>query len=323
MTWAAAALLFLAGCGQEIEVADVVTTTAMVGDIVKQVAGDRLTVESIMGQRSDPHDYQPTRDDGYKLRKAKVVFYSGLLLEGRMTGMFENLQQQGRPIYAVTDKLDKVYEIRYPAEGHPDPHVWMDAEGWSHCVGFVADALAEYDPDNAVEYRANATKYREKLKLLDEYAREVIQSIPKEKRVLVTAHDAFEYFARAYGIKVRAPQGVDTTQEASIGDINKLVDFLVKEQIPVLFTEESVNDKNLSAIISGAADKGWKVRKAEGQLFSDSMGAAGTYEGTYIGMIDHNATLIARELGGNPPQGGFREWSEKRQNKSKDAGTNE
>jgi manganese/zinc/iron transport system substrate-binding protein len=309
----ATALLFLGGCGQEIEVADVVTTTAMVGDIVKQVAGNRLTVESLMGQRSDPHDYEPTRDDTLKLKRAKVVFYSGLFLEGNMTGMFENLQKQGRPIYAVTDKLDNAYEVLRPSEGHPDPHVWMDVKAWSHCVGFVADALAEYDADNAEEYRANAAKYREKLRLLDEYAREVIHSIPEEKRVLVTAHDAFEYFARAYGIKVRAPQGIDTTQEASIGDINKLVDFLVTEQIPVLFTEESVNDKNLSAIISGAADKGWKVRKAEGQLFSDSMGAAGTHEGTYIGMIDHNATLIARELGGNPPKGGFREWSEKRQ----------
>jgi len=313
--WLAGMLLSLAGCNEEIKVADVVTTTAMVGDIVQQVAGDQLSVESIMGQRSDPHDYQPTRDDAYKLRKAKVVFYSGLMLEGRMTDMFENLQKQGRPIYAVTDKLDQVYEIRYPAEGHPDPHVWMDVKGWSHCVGFVADALAEYDPDHAEQYRANAAEYRKKLDLLDEYAREVIQSIPERKRVLVTAHDAFTYFSRAYGIEVRSPQGVDTTQEASIGDINKLVDLLVERQIPVLFTEESVNDKNLSAIISGAADKGWTVRKANGQLFSDSMGETGTHEGTYIGMIDHNATLIAKELGGRPPEGGFRAWLEKRQAK--------
>jgi manganese/zinc/iron transport system substrate-binding protein len=313
--WLAAILLFLAGCNEEIKVADVVTTTAMVGDIVHQVAGDRLSVESIMGPRSDPHEYHPTRDDAYKLRRAKMVFYSGLMLEGQMTHMFENLKSQGRPIHAVTDKLDKVYEVRYPAEGHPDPHVWMDVQGWGHCVGFVAEALAEYDPDHADEYRANAAQYRKQLDLLDAYAREVIQSIPKEQRVLVTAHDAFAYFSRTYGIEVRAPQGVDTTQEASIGDINKLVDFLVERKIPVLFTEESVNDKNLSAIISGAADKGWTVRKAEGQLFSDSMGAAGTHEGSYIGMIDHNATLIAKELGGSPPEGGFRAWLEQRQKK--------
>ncbi len=128
-SWAIAALLGLAGCGEEIRVADVVTTTAMVGDIVREVAGDRLSVESIMGQRSDPHDYQPTRDDAYKLKKAKVVFYSGLMLEGRMTDMFENVRKQGRPIHAVTEKLDKVYEILHPAEGHPDPHVWMDVPG--------------------------------------------------------------------------------------------------------------------------------------------------------------------------------------------------
>jgi manganese/zinc/iron transport system substrate-binding protein len=303
----------LSGCNEEIKVADVVTTTAMVGDIVKQVAGDRLSVESIMGQRSDPHDYQPTRDDALKLRKAKVVFYSGLMLEGKMTEMFENLESQGRVVHAVTKKLEEApYEIRNASDGHPDPHVWMDAKAWSHCAQFVAEALAEYDAENADEYRANAAAYRKKLDLLHEYAREVIQSIPKQQRVLVTAHDAFAYFARAYGIEVHAPQGIDTTQEASIADINKLVDFLVKEKIPVLFTEESVNDKNLSAIISGAADKGWKVRKADGQLFSDSMGAAGTHEGTYVGMIDHNATLIAKELGGSPPEGGFREWLKER-----------
>jgi manganese/zinc/iron transport system substrate-binding protein len=189
-----------------------------------------------MGTKSDPHDYHPTRDDQKRLREADVVFYSGLHLEGQMTDMFENLRQQGHRIRAVTEKLDEVYKVRYPAKGTPDPHVWMDVKGWSHCVDFVAAAMAEYDPPRAEDYRSRAADYRKQLDLLDEYVREVIHSIPKEQRVLVTAHDAFAYFSRAYDIEVEAPQGVDTTQEASIGDINALVDLLVKRKIPVLFT---------------------------------------------------------------------------------------
>jgi ABC-type Zn uptake system ZnuABC Zn-binding protein ZnuA len=189
--------------------------------------------------------------------------------------------------------------------GHPDPHVWMDVSAWSQCVGFVAEKLKEYDPPNAAYYQSNAEAYQQELKDLHEYVKKVISSIPEPKRMLITSHDAFSYFSRAYGIEVRAPQGVDTRQEASVGDINRLVDLIVEREIEAIFTEDSVNENNLTAIVQGAAQRGWQVRKAEKSLFSDSMGPAGTYEGTYLGMIDHNATTIARELGGSAPEKGL------------------
>jgi ABC-type Zn uptake system ZnuABC Zn-binding protein ZnuA len=191
------------------------------------------------------------------------------------------------------------------APHHPDPHVWMDASAWSKCVGLVAEKLKAYDPANADYYQANAESYQKELTRLHDYAKEVIGSVPKEQRVLITSHDAFSYFARAYGIEVHAPQGVDTRQEASVGDINRLVDLIAERKIKAIFTEDSVNDNNLTAIVQGAAQRGWQVKKSDKVLFSDSMGAAGTYEGTYVGMLDHNATVVARELGGTAPEKGL------------------
>jgi manganese/zinc/iron transport system substrate-binding protein len=281
----------------------IATTTGMVADIVRNVAGEKAEVICLMGEGTDPHGYEPTRSDIKQLHGADVVFYSGLILEARMTEVFQQMAAEGKPCYAVTASFDKA-ELIYPT-AHPDPHVWMDASMWSKSVGEVAEKLARYDAANAAFYRANAKKYQADLERLDAYAKEVIATIPDEQRMLITAHDAFSYFSRRYQIKVQAPQGVDTTQEASIADINRLVGVIVDRKIKAIFTEDSVNDKNLNAILSGAAARGWTVKKAAKKLFSDSMGPAGTYEGTYVGMIDHNATVIARELGGNAPEGGL------------------
>ena len=200
-------------------------------------------------------------------------------------------------------------EAETPA--HPDPHVWMDVMAWSRCTGYVAEFMAKYDAKHADAYRAGAKAYQEKLAKLDQYAAEVINSIPKEQRVLVTAHDAFGYFADRYQIEVHAPQGVDTQVKANPSDINRLVDFVVKRKIKALFPETSVNDQNLVAVKDGAKSRGFDVEIVKEKLFSDSMGTPGTYHGTYIGMIDHNATTIARALGGKAPEGGFQEWLQK------------
>lgn len=277
----------------------------MVTDIVKHVVGERGHVAGLIEAGIDPHLFKPTRSHVKQLSDADLVFYSGLTLEGRMGETFTQLQRSGKSVFAVTESLDKSY-LRSPPDfaGHYDPHVWMDVTAWSKCVEHVAECLSKTDPANADEYRANAKAYRAELEKLDEYVRASIQSIPEDQRVLVTAHDAFEYFSRAYGIEVKSVQGVTTESEAGVLDVNRLVDFLVDRKLPAIFVESSVNAKNIQAVIEGAKSRGVTVQIG-GELFSDAMGADGTYEGTYIGMIDHNATLIARALGGKAPEKGF------------------
>lgn len=283
----------------------IVTTCGMVTDIVRQVAGERAEVLGLMGEGVDPHLYKPSRRDVTQLTAADVVFYVGLTLEGRMGDNFTSLASNGKPVYAITEEIDREF-LREPPEfaGHYDPHVWMDVQAWSECVRFVAKALGEYDTQNADVYLTNAESYREELRKLDEYARRSISTIPQERRVLVTAHDAFGYFGRAYDIDVYAIQGLSTESEASVQDVNELVQFVVERQIPAIFVESSVSEKNVRAIIEGAAQRGWDLRIG-GELFSDAMGPPGTYEGTYLGMIDHNVTVITRALGGEAPERGL------------------
>jgi manganese/zinc/iron transport system substrate-binding protein len=283
----------------------IVTTCGMVTDIVREVAGDRARVTGLMGEGVDPHLHKPTRDDVAKLLNADVVFYSGLMLEGRMTDTFLKIARRGTPVYPVTELLDEKFLLEPEEfEGHTDPHVWMDVSGWSGAVEAVAKSLAEIDPPNAAYYRANAARYRAELAKLHEYAKTSIASVPAPHRVLVTAHDAFNYFGRAYGVEVRGIQGISTESEAGVADINRLVDFLVERKIPAIFVESSVSDKNIRALIEGCKSRGHPV-VIGGTLFSDAMGAPGTYEGTYIGMLDHNITTIARALGGKAPERGL------------------
>ncbi len=283
----------------------IVTTCGMVTDIVREVAGDKAKVDGLMGEGVDPHLYKPTRDDVAKLLQADVAFYSGLMLEGRMTDTFLKIARRGTPVFAVTELLDEKFLLE-PTEfaGHTDPHVWMDVKGWMAAVKVVARSLGEVDPANAAYFQQNAERYNTQLAKLDDYAKQALASIPKERRVLITAHDAFNYFGRAYEIEVRGIQGISTESEAGVADINKLVDLLVARKIPAIFVESSVSDRNIKALVEGSNSRGHAVRIG-GQLFSDAMGKPGTYEGTYIGMIDHNVTTIARALGGQAPARGL------------------
>ena len=278
-------------------------TVGMVADIVRAVAGDKAEVTNIIGAGVDPHVYNPTRSDVAVLLKSDIIFYVGLLLEGQMSDILVKVSRK-RPVYAVTELLQSEYLIHDPEADHSDPHVWMDVQGWMKAVEVVADALAEFDPTSEAVYRSNASTYLTQLKQLDDYARRVIGSIPEGQRVMVTAHDAFQYMGRAYDIEVLGIQGLSTESEAGIKDINRLVDTLVSRKIPAVFVESSVSDKNVKALIEGAASRGHAV-KIGGELFSDAMGTPGTYEGTYVGMIDHNATIIARALGGEVPERGM------------------
>lgn len=283
----------------------IVCTTSMVADIVSEVVGDHAQVVSLMGEGVDPHLYVPTRSDIVRLQEADIVFYNGLLLEGQMQSTFESMSNGGKSVFAVTAEIPQS-ELRTPAEfeGHPDPHVWNDVPLWSRAVETVALRLAEVAPEHADTFRANAIAYQDELKTLDAYVRDVIATIPESRRYLVTAHDAFEYFSRAYDIPVESVQGITTESEPGVDDINRLVDMLVSNEVPAIFVESSVNAANIRSVIEGAKDRGWDVSTG-GTLFSDAMGAAGTYEGTYIGMIDHNATTITLALGGDAPVTGM------------------
>lgn len=277
----------------------------MVTDIVRVVAGDRADVIGLIAEGADPHLFKAKTSDVKQLMQADVIFYSGLMLEGRMADQLTRVARSGKPVFAVTEGIDPAF-LRAPPEfeGHWDPHVWMDVSAWSECVAFVADSLAAYDPEHADGYQSRAAAYRQQLDELDAYARKVIASIPEAQRVLVTAHDAFGYFARAYGIPVESVQGLTTESEAGVADVNRLVDLIVERQLKAIFIESSVPRKNIEAVVEGSAQRGWNV-EIGGELYSDAMGKPGTYEGTYIGMIDHNATTIARALGGDAPELGM------------------
>ncbi|MEX1232898.1 MAG: zinc ABC transporter substrate-binding protein [Planctomycetaceae bacterium] len=284
----------------------IVATTGMVTDIVQEIAGEHAEVTGLIGATVDPHLHSPSRNDVKALFAADLVFYSGLMLEGRMGDAFVSVGRSGKPVFAVTEGIDEKYLLEPPSfAGHWDPHVWMDVSAWSQCVEYVTNVLADYDPSHAESYRARCVAYREELRRLDEYVRQVIASIPESQRVLVTAHDAFEYFSRAYDIEIRSVQGLSTESEAGVDDVNRLVDFIAERKLKAIFVESSVPPKNIQAVVEGVRQQGVEI-VIGGELYSDAMGLAGTYEGTYIGMIDHNATTIARALGGESPAGGFK-----------------
>lgn len=301
------ALLSAAGPSMaEAKRQNVLATTGMVADLARAVAGDRADVSALMGEGVDPHLYKPTRSDIAKLTRADIVLVNGLHLEGKMDEAFQRVAATGKPVVAVAARVPAENRITPPQfEGNDDPHVWMAPSLWAHALDAVRDALAAADPAGTETYARNADAYRVELTALDAYARHVLDSIPANARVLVTAHDAFNYLGRAHGIEVRGIQGVSTESEAGLRGIEELVALLAERKIPAVFPETSVSDRNVQALIEGAAARGHTVMLG-GALFSDAMGAPGTYEGTYVGMIDHNVTLISRALGGNAPAGGFR-----------------
>lgn len=283
----------------------VVCTIGQIADIARNVAGDRAEVIGLLGPGVDPHLYKLTRSDVGQLRAADLVFYNGLLLEGKMIDALVRLASSGKPVHAVTEAIDEEYLLTPEMfAGAYDPHVWMDPQAWAKAVEKVRDRLIAFDPAGEAAYRQNASAYLDELRALDAYAQEVLATVPEDRRVLVTAHDAFNYFGRRFGFEVLGIQGISTESEAGVREIEHLVSILVERQIPAVFVETTVSQRNIRALIEGARARGHEV-VVGGSLFSDAMGAGGTYEGTYLGMIDHNVTTIARALGGSPPERGW------------------
>jgi len=274
-----------------------VATTGMVSDIVKNVGKDHVQIATLMGSGVDPHLYKPGERTVIKLAEADVVFYSGLHLEAQMAKVFEKMSNQVKTV-AVTDGVDHT-RLSSPPEfkGHYDPHVWFDVTMWMDATNTVRDALVEMDPAHADEYRQNADEYLAQLQDLHEYVLAQADKIPKEKRVLITAHDAFNYFGREYGFEVRGLQGISTASEAGTSDVQDLVNFIVDRQIPAIFVESSVPRRTIEAVQAAVRSRGFDV-KIGGELFSDAMGDPGTVEGTYIGMVKHNIDTIVKALSG-------------------------
>jgi manganese/zinc/iron transport system substrate-binding protein len=280
-------------------------TVGMVADLVRDVGGAEVKVNQLLSSGVDPHLYKPTRDDVQAILSGDIVFYNGLMLEGKMAETLERLGKS-KPTCAVASGLKLPEDIAGANLHHPDPHVWMDVSIWSEGAQAVGDFFQRYDPPHAADYAARTETLRQRLGALHKYGQTVLGSIHENSRVLITSHDAFRYFGRAYGLEVQAIQGISTESEAGLQRINQLVDLLVDRKIQAVFVESSVPKESIEALLEGAAARGHSV-KIGGELYSDAMGADGTYEGTYIGMMDHNITTIAHALGAQQvPEGGFK-----------------
>lgn len=304
---AAATLVFQSGCGGAAQrgpagsvegtagrtTPRVVATTTIVADLVRQVAGDRVIVDCLLAPGIDPHSYKATPRDAERLLEADLVVASGLHLEGRLAALLERLGDRV-PLLAVADCLPRARLLEADA-GIADPHVWFDAGLWSLAPAEVARALAGIDPSGSDDYRTRAEAYAERLRSLDTLVRERIASIPEPRRVLVTAHDAFRYFGRAYGMEVVGVQGTNTTAEAGLGDINRLVELVVERKIPAVFVETSVADRNVAALVEGAAARGQTLALG-GRLHSDSLGEPGTEAATLEGALRENTETIVAAL---------------------------
>lgn len=273
----------------------VTATIGMVSDIVQNVGGERVEVQGLMGPGIDPHLYKATPGDLQKMDEADIIFYNGLHLEGKMGDVLERMSLR-KPVSAVADGIDKRLLLKPAAfQGNPDPHVWFDVSLWMRTVESVRDSLAKFDPARKAEYEQRATKYLAQLKELHQYAKTQLATVPKAQRVLVTAHDAFGYFGRAYAVEVEGLQGISTASEYSVKDVQRLVKMLSERRIKAVFVESSVPRRSVEAVVQGCRARGHEV-KIGGELFSDAMGKAGTPEGTYIGMVRHNVDLITKSL---------------------------
>lgn len=273
-----------------------VATTGMIADAARQVGGDQVEVKALMGPGVDPHAYRQTRSDIVAMTRADLVLWHGLYLEAQMEEFFHDLERK-RTVVAVAEGLPKDV-----LRGHDDyadkfdPHVWMTPALWKLVVTEVQEALTTARPEAAEIFAANAAAHIADLDRLIAYGGDVLARVPAQNRVLLSAHDAFGYFGRDYGFDVLGIQGISTQSEAGLNRIGELVDLLVERDIKAVFVESSVSDRSVRALIEGAAARGHEVAIG-GELFSDAMGADGTYEGTYLGMLDHNMTTISRALG--------------------------
>jgi manganese/zinc/iron transport system substrate-binding protein len=292
-------IVLLTSCKDESEKQDgkldIVTTTTMITDLVKNIGKDSVSVQGLMGSGVDPHLYKASEGDVSKLTGADVVFYNGLHLEGKLVDVFEKMGRNGTTI-ALAEVLDKKGLIgsEYFASNY-DPHIWFNIEYWKQITEYLTKELSELDPDNAAFYEKNKEEYLKKLDALEGDVRKTIETLPEEKRVLVTAHDAFNYFGQEYGFEVVGLQGLSTATEAGVQDVQKLAQLIIDKQVKAIFVETSVPKRTIEALQQAVNSKGYDV-EIGGTLYSDALGNAGTDEGTYLGMFRYNVNTIVEAL---------------------------
>jgi manganese/zinc/iron transport system substrate-binding protein len=276
----------------------VVCTIGQVAEMVQRIGGEHVAIEALMGPGVDPHLYSPIASDVRKLTAADAIFYNGLHLEGRMADLFVQMARK-KATFAVTEGIQSRHDdrLREPPEfeGLYDPHVWHDPVLWGDCVKDAANMLAEFDPEHAAEYRSNAEAYRKELTELDGFCREALAKIPKERRVLITAHDAFGYFGKRYDIEVHGLKGISTEEEKDLNRQEELQRMIIEREIPAVFVESAVAPKTIEALVEPCKAAGWDL-KIGGNLYADALGPAGTDDATYAGMIRHNVRTIATAL---------------------------
>ncbi|HSJ38249.1 MAG TPA: zinc ABC transporter substrate-binding protein [Planococcus sp. (in: firmicutes)] len=283
-----------AGAGDDGKLA-VVATIAQIADIVENVGGEHVEVKNLMGPGTDPHIYKPVSSDIQAMERADIIFYNGHYLEGQMNEVFEKMSEQ-KPAYAVAESIPEDKMASDPESPEIfDPHVWFDIELWKYAVDTVTEGLIEADSENQEAYQNNAVAYKEELDELHNYALQNISEIPEESRVLVTAHDAFQYFGKSYGMDVLGLQGLSTESEYGLSDIERIIETLIERNVKAVFVESSVSDRSINAVIEGASEQGHEVQIG-GELYSDAMGPEDTEEGTYTGMFRHNVDTIVEAL---------------------------
>jgi manganese/zinc/iron transport system substrate-binding protein len=291
----------IAACGASPQVRDnggvrVVATTNIVGDLVRTVGGTDVAVDVLMGPGIDPHLYKASAGDVRRMSSAEAIFYNGLHLEGKMSEILERMGERNVRTLAVAECVPGNELIASTGfSGLHDPHVWFDVELWSRAAACVAETLADLDPDNGAGYRERAESYVGELTELDGWVRERVESLPPDQRILVTAHDAFGYFGRAYGFDVRGLLGVSTAAEAGTSDVQELAELIVERQIPAIFVETSVPPRYLQALQEAVGARGFAV-EIGGSLYSDSLGDPGTPTGTYAGTFRANVEAIVTAL---------------------------
>ena len=273
----------------------IVATTGMIADVARNIVGDRAEVIGLMGAGVDPHTYKAKHNDLQHLMEADIVLYNGLHLEGKMADVLGKLSSR-KPVVSLGELLD-TSQLRKAAEfeGAFDPHIWFDVRLWKYVVEKLSDTLTKLDSEATDTYRTNSMAYALKLDSLDVWARKEIGTIPEQSRVLITAHDAFGYFGEAYNIEVEGLQGISTVSEAGLADRVRMIDLIVKRKVKAVFVESSIPPKKIEAIVEGVEGKGHSI-KIGGTLYSDAMGAEGTPEGTYIGMVRANVRTIVEAL---------------------------
>ena len=273
----------------------ITTTTNVITDLVENIGGDHVSVTGLMGPGVDPHLYRPSASDVKALQNADIIFYNGLDLEGKMGDIFVKIGRDGTSVLAVSENIPPESLLVLDTNGNFDPHIWWDVELWTEAAKVVATGLKQYDPKNSEKYDNNLLEYLNQLDTLNSNNLNKINSISSEQRVLVTAHDAFQYFGHAYGFEELAIQGWSTDSEAGIREIQNLADEISKRKIKALFVETSISPATIEALKAAVQDRGHDI-VIGGELFSDAIGQKGTSKGTYIGAFTHNIDTIVKAL---------------------------